>query len=305
MFENPLLRSFATVSSGTPKFAHRVYNDVNRISQTRKRRLIWEPNPAMRLVHSRLLGYLRIFTGQLEHATGALPGTSPLRHISRHRGRRFLYTIDIKSAYQGVDGEKLADVLCGTIKALQDGRQEVLRFLKKHCLVSVKHGLVTGAPASPDLFNLYAGKLIDQPLSEYCRKHGIIYGRYLDDLLFSADGPIGVKKRKMIRSIIEAAGFGINHRKAGVFDLAKGPVAINGIGLDLSGRIFLPRHYLRKIKGAIHRAATRQDIQPGKIHGLMGVLSQITPKYDRNRTEAKVFGDYNDYRWKFGGSRGK
>jgi hypothetical protein len=278
-----------------PTFSPCFFRDRNPLSGTRKTRKLYRPNDAMRTVHARLIRYLRPFTRRFPHATGSLPKRSPLTNVRPHRKRRFFYVLDLRNAYQNVDITKLAEILCTVDPALSEQREALHAFLERYCSAT-EGGLATGAPASPDLFNLYAGKLLDELLAPLCKRYGLTYTRYLDDLTFSSrDRCIGRHRRRAIRAVITAAGFTVHDRKVGVYDLKKGPIVITGVGLEYGGRIFLPRSYTRRIRGLIHKALQGFPISPAKIHGMMGVFRSMTDLRDMNRLERKLLGAYRKY----------
>jgi hypothetical protein len=282
--------------SGIPSFESFHLTDKNPLSGTKKNRTCNKPNQAMDTLHQRLIIYLRSLKKTLPFATACRPKNSPRKNIQLHSKNRFVFATDIRNAYTNVNGIKLTLILCNLDPKLKEKQREVLNFLEKYCL-SPEGGLVTGAPASPDLFNIYAAILLDESLGLLCQKYGITFSRYLDDLLFSSSKVrIGKRKRKEIRKIIESAGFEVNHRKSMVWDLKKGPVVINGIGLELGGRIFLPRHFLEKIRGLLHRAMVKKDVNPNTINGLMGVFFSITDRRKPNQIEQKIIKSYRSYR---------
>ena len=286
-----LLYNFASDIKGIPAFEQFVITDINPLGGTEKRRKIHNPNDPMRILHARLIRHLRSLPVDLQYATGARPGSSPVRNVARHRENRHFYLLDIQSAYQNVNGQRLAEVLCSQDPILIDQEEQVYQFLAQFCLDPLG-GLAIGAPASPDLFNIYCGVLIDQLLGDLCQQYGLIYTRYLDDLTFSSSGdPIGKRKRRTIRGIFGAAGFTVNHQKSGVFDLAKGPIVINGVGLELGGRLYLPRHFLRKIRGLLNLAwKSPSSVDPDLIYGLMGVFWAIAHlRRSFTTTERKLF----------------
>lgn len=278
-----------------PAFTPFFLTDRNPLSGTRKKRKLYRPNVAMRIVHARLICFLRQFTRRLPHATGGLPDCSPVDNVGPHRRHRFFYLIDLCDAYRHVDVAHLADVL-HTLDPSALGEQAALRqFLEQYCCAP-EGGLATGAPASPDLFNLYAGRLMDDRFSALCRQYDLTYTRYLDDLTFSSpDRPIGRHRRRALRAIVMDAGFSVNDRKAGVYDLAKGPIVITGVGLEHGGRVFLPRRYLRRIRGATHAASTRFTVSAATIHGMMGVFRSITNSRKMNRLERRLVAAYRHF----------
>jgi hypothetical protein len=291
-----LLENLTKNLPGAPSFERFILLDKNPLGRTTQFRICERPNESMRILHKRLIHYLRSLKIDLPFATGAKPGDSPLKNVMLHRHNRYFYLTDIRNAYLNVNGKRLASILCEVDRRLVGQEEEVFNFLQKYCLSS-QGGLIIGAPASPDLFNLYAGNLIDRPLASLSKRYSLTYTRYLDDLTFSSSKvPIGKRKRKAIRTIIETAGFKISHRKSQVLDLKKGTIEINGVGLEWGGRIFLPRDYTRKISGLLHLALRGRNINPNKIHGMMGVFLALTDRRNLNETERKIIKKYQAYR---------
>lgn len=290
------LKNFEDELLTVPGFKEFWIKDKNPLGGTVKLRLIKAPNESMRILHGKLKLWLRSLEIKLPFAAGARRGDSPVKNVKRHRYNRYFYLTDLKRAYQYVDGKKLALILCRLEPKLAGQEKDVFEFLEKYCL-SPEGGLIIGAPASPDFFNIYAGILIDGPLAPLCEKSGITFSRYLDDLSFSSGKlPIGKRKRKTIRMVVEAAGSKINHRESRVLDLKRGPVEINGVGLEFGGRIFLPRHFAKKILGMLHSAMQENNINPEKIHGMMGVFFDLTDRKNPNQTERKIMRKYQAYR---------
>lgn len=281
-----------------PTFLPFHLKDINPLSGAKKERIVYAPNAQMKILHARIVSYLRRLQHNnpllLRHATGARPGNSPVKNVLIHRRNRYFYLTDIVDAYKSTSGEALVEIICVLAPQLTDEKEETLGFLKQYCL-SPDGGLIIGAPASPDLFNVYAGVLLDQPLSEICQKYNLVYSRYFDDLCFSSlKFRIGKRKRQAIRTAVVATGFRVNHRKSKVWDLKKGPVVITGIGLELGGRLFVPSHYRRKVKGLLHNAMKGNVPRP-VIDGHMGVLKSIPRSYS-TRAGEKILDIYEEYR---------
>jgi hypothetical protein len=282
-----------------PAFHRFLHDDVNVLGEQRKKRWIYAPNENMRLIHGRLIKYLRQTRPALPHSTCGEKGDKSYLNIMRHRGNRWLYMTDIQSAYSNVQAGSLAAVLADSYPELAHDNLGLISFLSEFCL-HAQGGLITGANASVLLFNLYAGLLVDLELSEYCRARHMTYSRYLDDLTFSSPGaPIGTTKRKQILAIIRAAGLPINEKKTHGTDLIKGPVMVNGLRADITGRIFLPRHYLLKLRGMMHRCMNRCDVKPSRVHGRMGLFWQSTQGrsyHQMARIEQRLVDQYREFR---------
>jgi len=281
--------------AGEPKFNTFTLHDRNVVSGQRKRRTIHNPNEAMRVLHRRFLVWLRGRWVSLPNATGARKRSSPLKNVRRHQHNRHFYLLDIKDAYGHVDGEKLAPLLCGLDQRLAGQETAMLEFLAYNFLENIECALITGAPASPELYNHYAGILLDRDLQALCGQYGLTYTRYVDDIVISSPTePIGKRKRRAIRELIEAAGFPLNHAKAKVCDLQRQPIVITGVGLQWKAKTFLPRGYLRRLRGLLHHALHQGYISPAKINGMMGVFWAVTSRYDMNATERKLAKQYRD-----------
>jgi len=291
-----ILEDFLEGLPGKPSFQIRRYEDVNPVSGAQKVRILSIPNDAMRILHARIVKFLRRLPVDHSISTGARPKWSPRRNTSIHSGHRYLYATDISRAYESVDGQRLAGVLCAFAESLLGNEQSVFQFLKTYCL-GPSSGLAVGAPASPDLFNVYSAVLIDQPLIKYCRENRLTVTRYLDDVTVSADHPIGKRKRKAIRLIIQRAGFSINHWKSSVLDLRRGTTMVTGVGLNRDGRLFVPRHFLRKIKGILLLAKDDPLEFEKKASGVMSVFfATRKPRESYNRTERRIFDLWSEFR---------
>lgn len=280
-----------------PSFERALFCDVNPLSGLKKRRVIYMPNPAMKSLHKRFLVKLRPLL-YLPFATGAVPRGSARANVVIHRNSRYFYITDLRDAFLSVDDGRLLKVL--TEIDPEESRKDLGEFIRRFC-IAPGGGLYVGSPSSPDLFNVYAGHLIDVQLGELCARYGIIYTRYLDDLVFSSGQAIGKRKRRAIREIIYSAGFEVNQRKSRVCDLRQAPIKINGIGLEYGGRIFVPRQYTRRTMGLILRArATRDRKLLQKIQGRMGLFFGITcgkGRHRYNKTELRLIRAYDKLRW--------
>lgn len=183
----------------------------------------------------------------------------------------------------------MAEIICKLDP--ESNLEQTYGFLQKMCLTG-KDGLITGAPASPDLFNIYTSILLDNPLKELTKKYRLTYTRYRDDLLFSSTAPIGKRKRKAICAVIRTAGFTIHPQKTQLYDLKQKPAVVNGAGLEFGGRIFIPRHFLRRAHGMLHRKITKGDISDEKIQGMIGAVLNVTDRTKLNRTGQKLVKKY-------------
>jgi len=242
----------------------------------------------------------RLRKRRLPYAKGGVIGSSPLWNVAEHVGNRYFFTLDLASAFENIRADRLVEVVEDLIdEPLLVGSYGFAEFLKHYCLTD-KGGLITGAPSSSDLFNLYTGVLIDEPLGMLAKKHRLTYSRYIDDLTFSSLEPIGRRKREQIRDVVSSAGFEISHRKAKVLDLTKGPVCINGIGLRENGTIFTPRFAVARLRALLHRDKTVGDVNHHVIYGYWGAYLPVATMGHRGRVDEKLLQEYFAFRERHG-----
>jgi hypothetical protein len=90
--------------------------------------------------------------------------------------------------------------------------------------------------------------------------------------------------------VIEEAGFQVNHRKSTLTDLKKRNLVICGVGLEYrrgkKARIFIPRHYLKRLNGLLHLIVEGKIwVNPQIIDGMWGV---VAPCFQRKENRGEV-----------------
>lgn len=263
-----------------------------------KTRHIDRPNGPMILVHEFIKDYLRRLYLEFPYATAYQPGASPLNNVKRHRKSRFFWLLDLRHAYQNVDMKKLANILCKLDPRHASHEEEMLVFLQKYCMSAIG-GLAVGAPASPHLFNIYCGTELDQAIAAICEKKGLVYSRYGDDITISSPvRPVGQRVRQQIRQIIVASGFRVNDGKVELIDLARmktQSLVINGVGLELGGRIFIPPQFVTRLRGLLHKGLRDLSLLHD-IQGAMSVFLGLCNRAQPTATEQKILGMYQRFR---------
>ena len=253
-----------------------------------KRRLIGNPNSAMRVLHRLFGAYLLdgvmstdssgYGVRKLPSATACVPESNPLKNAQKHIKGRFFYITDLKNAYPSVNLKRLALIVVFLARYeeyspeislkffAEDRHLDMLRqvplygqmcvFLASHFGGMYGKGLAVGGPLSPYLMNLYCEVYLDSLLRRWCERQGITFTRYVDDLVFSSGIPISEEQRKQIRCFVNGAGFEINRRKSKVLFLIQGTVFITKVGLEYQpgeedARIVFPRYKRRDLHALI------------------------------------------------------
>jgi hypothetical protein len=181
---------------------------------------------------------------------------------------RWYFCIDLHRAFDQVRFERFSDVY-----ELPD---EVRH--NPDCFFHVGGGLIQGAPASPHLFQYYCATRLDPAMRVFCQRSGIVFTRYVDDLLFSARTPIERGARKGIRAIVTSAGFRVQERKVQVVDTKHS--ALEYLGMSLyRGRVTPTAEFMRDME-----QTEEGRRRAGKVAWSTKVLAlNSTPCYSRER----------------------
>lgn len=176
-----------------------------------------------------------------------------------HVGRRWVLKLDLKGFFPNIGHALVGKAIAPDLPL------ELRSHVRKWCFL--EGGLPQGAPTSPILSNLTAGRLLDRRLLGICavwrtprsryhhhqlRVAPIAYTRYADDLCFSSDYPYLPEIVPLLRNIVEAAGFTVNEDKLRLMH-AGGRQTICGVALNV--RIGKPRRYRRSLRSRLHQYA--------------------------------------------------
>lgn len=159
------------------------------------------------------------------HAYGYVKGKSYFDYLTPHVKHVYYLKLDIKDFFHSIKDKKLREVLEYYIDDVSvNDELTLLDFIIK--VATINNSLPQGAVTSPVLSNIYF-RYLDIRISRYCRKFGITYSRYVDDLLFSSDSLFLHKKVFIngITKILKSQGFQLNLKK---FRKAKDEISLNG-----------------------------------------------------------------------------
>jgi hypothetical protein len=299
-------------SKEAPRFDFFLFHDRNVLSGQKKKRRIGKPNKTMREIHRffvRRVTRPKLLRGWDLNSCmmGSLPHCSPCKNLLRHARNRYFLCLDIKNAFGSVDREKLTKWLRLSLgKPITDPLGHELSFetlegyLRSYFFVEEEMGggLIQGAPASPDLFNLYAGHYLDRALNLLAKRYGLTYTRYLDDLLFSSPRKIGYRKRRAIRKAIREAGLAISEGKSELVDLKRAKrIEINGLGLEYGGRVYLPSKFTKHLVRKLYLVTKQLEFGPlfldsrllAEVNGRIGLfLSVVCLAETHTKREEKI-----------------
>ncbi len=227
-----------------------------------------------------LVRELKLERNELEELMQKSPLQNIAKHIRMELGKKSLFpryfvVIDIKKAYENTSFKMISDFL--RKKGVTD---ELIEKLREMSFTPDKR-IITGATSSPFLFNYYCEKTIDEKLERYMHGKNIVYTRFFDDLIFSSQEPIGLRKRKRFLEIIRGAGYESNSGKMRVLDLAHGPILLNGFFISYDKKkgscdITLDRKQMRKIESVLQNAIAKpKKYKREFVDGTVGTLKHL------------------------------
>lgn len=250
-----------------------------------KKRRVGKPDDEAREFHDGLIKsarYTQAMRGSLKFRHSTAMNIRP--HVENRSNRYYL--LDLEDAYGSVALSALADVVMnGGVIAPDLTRSQTEKKLEEFCIDPETGGLIQGAPASQDLFDLYCESM-DKRLGAFSAGAGFIYTRYRDDLTFSARTrhqsertPIGKSKRRSIRGIIEGEGFRVSHPKSHVYSLHEKPITITGISIYPDFRVAMTPEQLQRANDAlrrvIHPLENGKEPSPVDVERMKGYNSLI------------------------------
>ena len=151
-----------------------------------------------------------------ESVHGGVKGWSPAKHAAIHLGKKFHFITDIRGFYPSVTPPMVYQVF------RRLGHEGPAASLLTY-LTTIDYGLPQGTTTSPYLANL-AFAPIDIQLENLCNALGVVYGRWVDDLAFSADHDFSYSIPEILGCI--QGHFRIAHRKT---TYKAGPIEIIGV----------------------------------------------------------------------------
>lgn len=236
-------------------------------------RTISAPSPELKLLQRRLSDGLQNCWDEINTrknltkpiAHGFRRGASIFTNASVHRGRRYVFNVDLKDFFDSINfGRVYGFFVKNNDFGLEDSVAKVLAAICCH-----DGKLPQGSPCSPVMSNLI-GQILDVRLAKLARKYGCSYSRYADDLTFStnelifppaiasSNGAHSWAAGSALSKIIEKSGFQINPKKT--------RMQYQDSRQDVTGLIVNRRINTRSEYRRLTRAMTHKLVTTGKFH---------------------------------------
>lgn len=196
---------------------------------------------------------------------GFQKGASIFTNASVHRGRRFVFNVDIKDFFDSINfGRVYGFFVKNKDFALMENVAKILAAIACH-----EGKLPQGSPCSPVISNLI-GQILDIRLAKLAHRYGCSYSRYADDLTFSTNERVFPSAIALsnndhswaagaaLSKIIEKAGFQLNPKKTRMQYLNSRQEVT---GLVVNRRINSRPEYRRLARAMTHQLVTKGEFQ--------------------------------------------
>ena len=162
-----------------------------------------------------------------------------------HCGKKWILKMDIKDFYASVPYEFTRQVVKNTCKKIK------LADINYYLNVTTLNGkLPVGAPTSAHIANACFSP-VDKRIRAYCRRHGVDYSRYMDDLTFSSDDKFLLNMvENFVENVLGGFGYKLNKKKTKYISDNKQQ---NVLGLVVNGKqARLPKNLKRRLRAMLH-----------------------------------------------------
>ena len=218
-------------------------------------RVIHAPSDQMKYVQSRVLETL---FGPLEypdHVAAYVKGKTTRDSAAVHAGKPILIVIDLKDFFPSTRRSWIRQILYNEFgythrvaSLLAD-----LMTVKLDTPTGTRYVVPQGAPTSGAVCNWVAHHRMDKHILEVCKRWGMAYTRYADDLAFSnAERLPKTKTNQFIREIakiIKNAGYTVNRKKLRVVRSGRQQRLL---GMTVNEKPNIMRLQYRKMRARIH-----------------------------------------------------
>lgn len=203
-------------------------------------RRIDEPLPSLKEIQTWILNEILNKVKPSPYAKAYRKGMSLKSSARFHLNQDKVLTLDLKDFFPSIKEKKVLEIF-----RRLGYRRPVAELFARLC--TYEGSLPQGAPTSPALSNLAAGRL-DEAIAALVLPLGVRYTRYADDLTFSGDFAAGELIAK-IRDIVHAHGFRLNAKKTRV---RRSYQRQEVTGIVVNEKMNLPRSYRRRIRSHIY-----------------------------------------------------
>ncbi len=249
------IRSFAASSP----YRYKVYSIAKRNSQ--ERRIIAHPSKELKFIQRIIVSLLEEQLPTHFAAKAYTKGLSIKDNAQPHVKSKYLLKMDLKDFFPSIKPSLFFRECRAHGVELSELDTELLEgFLFWKRRRATRLVLSIGAPSSPIVSNFILYRF-DTVISEHCKKLGINYSRYADDLTFSTnEKDILIKFPAKVRRVLNQLYDGqikVNLKKTVLSSKAHNR-HVTGITLSNDGNLSVGRETKRKLSASIHHFVQRK-----------------------------------------------
>ena len=177
-----------------------------------------------------------------ESLHGSVTGKSPKTNAEHHKGKPFVYGLDIKDFYPSIHFTRVQKLLLSL-----GCSNDVASLLTR--LTTYKGSLAQGFPTSSTLANLILAPITPR-IQKLCNQHGITFTFYQDDLTISGGYRIP-NLVNLFTAIMKQEGFELHHlpkKKKPMSRTVKQEVT----GYVVNHKVNVSKEYYRNLRMTIH-----------------------------------------------------
>ncbi len=201
------------------------------------------PDIALMTVQRRILSGIVSRLPISRYATAYVKGKHLTDNAAPHCGHRYLLKLDITDFFGSIRFDQVYSAAFNTT------RFPKLIGVMLTTLCCYEDVLPQGAPTSPALSNVVMRRFDDR-ISEWCKKRGIAYTRYCDDMTFSSDKPLFAVYQK-VRGMLAEMGLSLNEKKTRFVTHASRQSVT---GLTVNEHVAVSSEYKRDLRQQVHYA---------------------------------------------------
>ncbi|GGC88181.1 hypothetical protein GCM10007216_18650 [Thalassobacillus devorans] len=234
---------------------------------------IYSPNLSLKIIQRWILEEILCNIENSSEATAFKKGLNgPYENAAYHKDSLYFLQMDIKDFFPSITRKQVYYLF----KNL--GYNKFISNILAN-LSTLNNKLPQGGVCSPYLSNLICYKM-DRRLKGLCSKRDILYTRYADDLTFSCNNKVALRKvKQVVEKIVINEGYLINHKKTR-YSSPISPKKITGVTITSQKKLKADRQIKKKVRAMIHKAIVTGDYQhTNKILGYIAYINSIEKDY--------------------------
>lgn len=295
MNKRPLEQLFFATFRDKQDFAHFSASDLSKMYETKTfdGRTVYSPDHTLK---SYLSFLSRILFGRLPVAEEIVfsyrKGVNVVNAVEKHANSKYFIQTDIQKFFKSININQIKQTIIdgNSTCPISDIDENLDRILD---IVTIDGALPTGYPTSPAISNACLYKF-DQEVATICREENIIYTRYADDLIFSAnDKSVTENTLPKVIKILDRNFLGalrLNQSKTRII-LPGQKIKILGVSILPNGKVTVDGKFKKNIETRIYYFLRDKSIfiklmkEPNnekstkKISGQLNYINTVDPSF--------------------------